>query len=269
MRPPGEVHPEKGRDRSMLFAACLQQIVPGFRAEFFSNTHPEKMKVDNVNERSFSFDIVGRLSHIGADCEVWIEAKGYDSATNLLSHYRTFVTNVALAWLYHARMQKDFFWFVASTPFACDLGAQVNSTQWLRNCLRKSAEADDGIIQQDEFPLIEERGLEDLSGRIRVLLLTPQLMKTTGLKQYVRQHENLWTLTEKLYGGSLPPMTSYVPYAQHVAARNNVPNVDILQIGQALDLPYLGPLNDQDFEGLARPTEDENVQPNSLGTTQL
>jgi hypothetical protein len=246
MRQPGEVHPEKGRDRSMLFAACLQQIVPGFRAQFYSNTHPDKMKIDVTRGRSFSFDIVGRLSHIGADCEVWIEAKGYDTSTKLLGHYREFVVNVALARLYHARVQADLFWFVASTPFACDLGAQVSTPQWVQECLTLRASANDGVIQQDELPLVAERGFEDLANHIRVLLLTPQLMKTTGLRQYVRPNENLWTLTEKLYGG-LPSMVYFQTYAQQVAARNNLLNPDLLQIGQALELPYLGPSDDSEL----------------------
>lgn len=238
MRPPGEVHPEKGRDRSKLFAACLQQIVKGFRAEFFSNTHPEKLKVELPFERSFSFDILGRLAYVGSDCEVWIEAKGYDTPKNLLSHYRTFVTNVALAKLYHHRMQSDLFWFVASTPFACDLGAKVSKPQWLRECLSSRAEAQDGVIRPDEVPLVDEAGFDVLAKHIRVLLLTPQLMTTTGLREYPQPGENIWSLTEKLYGG-IPPLPYFEPYAQEVARMNNLANPNLLQLGQSLQLPYL------------------------------
>ena len=106
MRPPGEVHHDKGRDRSALFAACLQQVVKGFRAEFFANSNPEKLKIEVPMDRNFSFDILGRLSHHDTNCEVWIEAKGYDTSSKLLGHYRSFISNVALTKLYHQKINE-------------------------------------------------------------------------------------------------------------------------------------------------------------------
>lgn len=239
MRPPGEVHPEKGRDRSELFAACLQKIVDGFRAEFFSNLHPTKLKVAIPNNRSFSFDIQGRLNKVGVNCEVWIEAKGYDTSSGLLKQYRTFVANVALARQYHARIENDLFWFVASVPFGCDLGADLSTPKWLKETILANAASPAGLISQEEFPLLEERGFETLAKHIGILILTPELMKTVGLKQYPRPGDNIWSLTQKLYGGVVP-VPYFAPYIQTVATMNNLADVNMLQIGQELDLPFLG-----------------------------
>lgn len=237
-RGPGEPHHEKGRDRSMLFAACLQQIVNGFRAEFYVNTSPEKLSVGLRDDRDFSFDILGRLNYGGLNCEVWIEAKGYDTSNSLISHYRNFVANVALSRLYHARMQRDLFWFVASAPFGCDLGSEIHTGSWVGKTIREISSSVSGRIHPSELAYIEERGFNDLASHLRILLLTPELMKTTGIKQYPRAGENLWSLTEKLYGEV--PLTLYQPYMTDVAARNNLSDPNLLQIGQPLDLPFLG-----------------------------
>lgn len=241
LKPPGEVHHEKGRDRSKLFGACLQQIVRGFRAEFYSTNgaHAARLNVEIPMERKFSFDILGRLHNAHNDCLVWIEAKGYDGSGKLLQQYRNFVSNVALARIYHSRFDGDLFWFVSSAPFACDLGAKIATSQWIQNTILNSANSQDGIVYPDEVTLIEERGFDDLSRYIRALILTPELMKTTGLKHFAEAGDDLWRITENLYGGVVP-LPYYQPYANSVAKLNKIPSPDDIQIGQELELPFLG-----------------------------
>lgn len=235
---PGEVQHEKGRDRARLFAGCLQQIVDGFRAEFFVSTTPEKLEVSFSN-RKFSFDILGRLNNGVSDCEVWIEAKGYDKASDLLEHYRSFVRRVALARLHHDRMKNDVFWFVSSSPFACSDGSDISTSKWMRSTIRESVDQKAVSIDPGEIDEIENLGFEALARSIRVLFLTAELMKTTGLKQRALQGENLWTMTQQLYGGVVPVL-EYRSYADSVASTNNIPDPNLIYSGQNIWLPFLG-----------------------------
>ena len=255
MRPPGEIHHEKGRDRSTLFGACLQQIVKGFRAEFYSNNeaHASKLNVDLPLDRKFSFDILGRLNYAEMDCFVWIESKGYDTPTRLLEHYRSFVANVALAQIHHSRFIGDLFWFVCSAPFGCSLGAKISTAQWIQATLTENANSEDGIVSRDELSSIEKLGFENVAQHVRALILTPELMKTTGLKHFVQPGDNLWAITAKLYGGFVPTAPFFQPYENLFAQINRLPDPNHIEIGQEVEIPFLASPMDEEQE-LAEPT---------------
>lgn len=240
---PGEVAPEKGRKRAKLFAACLQQIVVGFRAEFYVNSDPHKLRFElaSDDDRAFTFDVQGRLEHRGSsNSEVWIEAKGYDKDSGLLGHYREFLKDVALARMYIPRFETDQFWFVSSAPFGCRDGAHLSSPQWIREALLESTEETNPTFRRDEFDALErDTEFVSLADSIRVLYVTEQLVRTTGLKLFVSKNDSIWELARELYYGELSEAELAI-YSGQVAALNNLPDPNRIYPGQELDFNFRG-----------------------------
>ncbi|MCV7015102.1 hypothetical protein [Mycolicibacterium madagascariense] len=254
---PGEVNPEKGRKRAKLFAACLQKIIAGFTAEYFVEKHPEKLRFDiaSDDERALTFDIQGRLVQPGYDGDIWIESKGYDKSLDLLEHYREFLKTVALARLRVDRISKDQFWFVSSAPFACNVGSQLTSAQWIRESLLKSSQEEKTNFFPGEFDALEKQtGFVGMANSIKVMFLTAPLMRATGLAYFVKQNDNLWDLTVDLYGGEFL-LPDYAPYVQRVAAENRLSDPDFLQVNQMLNLPFVDwPDQDEGQDGVLNST---------------
>lgn len=238
---PGEVQPEKARIMNRCFAACLQQIIKGFRAQFFVEKNPEKLTLNLPDNRGFSFDIVGRLRSNDFDSEVWIEGKAYTTASDLLQHYRQFVRRVALARLHEDRVKNDRFWFISSAPFGCTEGSEINSHAWMRKAIRESptsAGSFKGVaISTGELDTIEEIGYEGLARSTHALILTPELMRTTKLRQFPEDGDSIWSLTKHLYHGRVPE--EFGRYSQSVSAVNQLSGPDLIKVGEPLELPFL------------------------------
>ncbi|WP_134796994.1 hypothetical protein [Mycobacterium avium] len=242
---PGEVQPEKARIMNRCFAACLQQIIRGFRAQFFVEKSPEKLTLDLPGDRGFSFDIVGRLRSNDFDGEVWIEGKAYTAASDLLQHYRQFVRRVALARLYQKRVKNDRFWFISSAPFGCAEGSEVGTQSWMRKTIRNPKSATsfgEVVISPEEVESIEQSGYEDLARSAHALILTPELMRTTKLRQFPEDGDSIWSLTKYLYNGRVPE--EFGRYSQSVSAVNQLSSPDFIKVGEPLELPFLEGLID-------------------------
>ncbi|CAN5864654.1 hypothetical protein BH09ACT7_BH09ACT7_22610 [soil metagenome] len=235
---PGEVHHEKARAMNKVFAACLQQIVKGFRTEFHVNKNPEKLIIEIPSHRDFSFDMVARLRSIDFDGEVWIEGKAYESASDLLQHYRLFVRRVALARIHSKRVKNDKFWFVSSAPFACGEGSEIGKISWLRSTIldTESKPSKQVVISAEEINIIETLGYESLARSISALILTTTLMQTTKLKHFPEDGDNLWSLTEDLYGGRVPE--NWSSYTSLIAELNGLRDPNHILPGQDLELPF-------------------------------
>lgn len=238
MKQPGEVQPEKARMMNRCFAACLQQIIRGFRTQFFVEKNPEKLTLPLPDDRGFSFDIVGRLRSNDFDGEVWIEGKAYTAASDLLQHYRRFVRRVALARLHQDRVKNDRFWFISSAPFGCTEGSEIGTHAWMRNAIRvPTGSVKEVVISADELEAIDQTGYEDLARSTHALILTPELMRTTKLRQFPEDGDSIWSLTQHLYHGRVPE--EFGRYSQSVSAVNQLSSPDLIKVGEALELPFL------------------------------
>lgn len=218
-----------------VFAACLQQIVQGFHAQYFVHKHPQKLIVNDIPERRFSFDIVATQNAAHFEGEIWIEGKAYARSSDLMKHYRSFIRNVALTRIYSERRRDDQFWFVSSAPFACDKGVAINSLEEVRRIIREPNEGEKVSINDGELERIEERGYEGLCRSVKTLFLTTQLMQATNLRHYAKPNESIWTITEDLYG-SVP--SNWDQYQAQVGRINRLASPDLIQIGQDLELPF-------------------------------
>ena len=103
-------------------------------------------------------------------------------------------------------MKSDLFWFVASTPFACDLGAKLSHPDFIKETLRSSAASPDGIVRNDEMSPLEQISAQYISDHIRVLLLTPQLMNNRTSPSRTTRRRPLDTYREIVRRNSASPI---------------------------------------------------------------
>lgn len=146
---------EKGRSYVKKVREFLEKT-KNFNIPFdvYSATSEQTTMITLKGEKKV-FDLRGFCKHDKSDLEVFIEAKDYETSSDLNEHYKKFIKDCYSVWLYERKIKpkwKARFLFISSHPFYCSKSfKELNSINFLKSI----------IDNEDEF----EKQLNDFLDR--------------------------------------------------------------------------------------------------------
>jgi hypothetical protein len=233
---PGEVPQAIGRAYVLALVGSLEQSVAGFRRLFDVETNAAKLSFRLPSGAFSSFDVSGVLERRGwPPREVLIECKGHRDGNRVFDGYRTFLGNAFFVSTTIERHADDWFWFATNVPFGSSVGRRLTDYDFVRGILEKHTEASP-LLKSVEDPVALIHGFLP---KVAVCIFPDSFMRLTGVRYWVKQDDNIWSILQKLHGGEVP-FDDFQSVAASVARANQLANPDVIVPETPLQLPWNG-----------------------------
>lgn len=127
--------------------------------------------------------------------DVWIETKGYSSASDFLSEYKSFICKSFVLWNSYSRYNKDIFWFVTNVPFGNTHGKSLIKQESIKASIKENIKlySEDNVSEE----LLSQYSL-DFQKRIYLIILTDSYIKLFGIEKQIEKGDTIFKIWQSI-----------------------------------------------------------------------